>query len=71
MMRMTPMFALAIVVGAAAARGGDWPRFLGPDGTGVVEEGEKVARSWPAGGPKELWKISVGYGFGGAAIAGG
>jgi len=54
-----------------AARGGDWPRFLGPAGTGVVEEGEKVARSWPPGGPRQVWSIGVGYGFGGAAIVDG
>jgi outer membrane protein assembly factor BamB len=55
----------------ALARGGEWPRFMGPDGTGVVVRGEKIARSWPAGGPKELWTIQVGEGFGGAAIAAG
>jgi len=55
----------------AVAHGGQWPRFMGPDGTGVVEKGEKVARSWARGGPKVLWTIDVGYGFGGAAIVGG
>jgi outer membrane protein assembly factor BamB len=44
---------------------------MGPSGTGVVERGEKVARSWPPGGPDELWSVKVGEGYGGAAIAGG
>jgi outer membrane protein assembly factor BamB len=59
-----------IAIVSAAAWGGGWPRFLGPDGTGVVETGEKIARSWPAGGPKELWKVPTGPGFGGPAISG-
>jgi outer membrane protein assembly factor BamB len=44
---------------------------MGPDGTGVVVKGEKIARSWPAEGPRELWTIKVGEGFGGASIADG
>src|SRR5688572_23697823 len=66
-MRLTALTIL-FVCGTVLARGGEWPRFLGPDGTGVVEQGENIARSWPAGGPRELWKINVGSGFGGAAI---
>jgi outer membrane protein assembly factor BamB len=62
---------LLLTAGVQTAGGGDWPRFLGPNGTGVVEEGEKIARTWPRGGPRELWSIDVGYGFGGAAIVGG
>jgi outer membrane protein assembly factor BamB len=60
-----------VAVCASIAHAGEWPRFLGPDGTGVVEKGEPIARSWPQGGPKELWSIKVGEGYGGASIAGG
>src|SRR5687768_16218598 len=56
---------------APIAHAGEWPRFLGPAGTGVVEKGEPIARSWPQGGPKELWSIKVGEGYGGASIADG
>jgi outer membrane protein assembly factor BamB len=55
---------------APVARAADWPRFLGPNATGVVE-GEKVARAWPQGGPREIWSVGVGYGFAGAAIVDG
>jgi outer membrane protein assembly factor BamB len=65
------ILALALATAVGTARGGEWPRFMGPDGTGVVKEGEKVARSWPQGGPRQLWSVGVGYGFAGAAIAGG
>lgn len=67
----TVSLVLAVAASAAVARAGEWPRFLGPDGSGVVDKGEKIARSWPRGGPRELWRVPVGSGFGGAAIAGG
>jgi outer membrane protein assembly factor BamB len=67
----TPLIATMLLTAVVeTARGGDWPRFMGKDGTGVVEQGEKIARAWPGGGPKQLWSIDVGYGFGGAAIVG-
>jgi outer membrane protein assembly factor BamB len=70
-----PLIATLLLLNAIAfvetARAGDWPRFMGPNATGVVEQGEKVAKAWPGGGPKELWSIDVGYGFGGASIVGG
>jgi len=68
---LTAMAAGLVVACAAIAQGGEWPRFLGPNGTGVIAEGEKVARAWPAAGPQVLWTIKVGEGFGGASIAGG
>lgn len=66
---MRSMAWVLLLAGSVFA--GEWPRFLGPDGTGVAEDGEKVAHSWPAGGPKQLWKVRVSYGFGGPAIADG
>ena len=71
MRRMLAAVAGLMAACASLAHGGEWPRFLGPAGTGVVEEGETIARAWPAGGPKELWSITVGQGYGGASIAGG
>ena len=48
----------------------DWPQYLGPDRNAV--SGEKgLLRSWPAEGPKVLWTVPLGEGFGGAAIAEG
>jgi outer membrane protein assembly factor BamB len=68
---MRPIAAIILLLATVPAWGGDWPRFMGPDGTGVVATGEKVARSWPADGPEVLWNIKVGEGFGGVSIAGG
>ena len=49
----------------------DWPQFLGPNRNSVASEAKGLPRSWPAGGPKILWKVRVGMRFGGPAIYGG
>lgn len=48
----------------------DWPRYLGPDRTGVSPE-TGLARSWPEGGPRVVWTADVGPGFGGPAVSAG
>ena len=48
----------------------DWPQFRGPARDGVSAE-TGLARSWPATGPKVLWRKPVGEGFSGIAVAGG
>jgi outer membrane protein assembly factor BamB len=55
---------------AAPLRADDWPGFGGPGGRGISAE-KGLARSWPAGGPKELWKIELGEGWGAAAVRDG
>ena len=49
---------------------GDWPQILGPTRNGI-SQGEKIAGSWPSGGPKFVWKKDVGDGFSGVSIANG
>lgn len=46
-----------------------WPQFQGPNRTGISSE-KGLLRKWPAKGPKELWSLSVGEGFGGASVIG-
>ncbi len=62
------MLALAALIGRATAA--DWPQFMGPNGDGTSAE-KGLARSWPAEGPKVLWTVAVGPGYGGAAIRDG
>lgn len=54
--------------GTAAALPGAWPGFRGAGLTGINAEATKLARSWPAGGPRELWAIAAGEGYGGVAV---
>src|SRR5216683_8030967 len=47
----------------------DWPQFLGPQRNGVYS-GPPLASSWPAGGPRKVWRKPVGQGFAGPVVAG-
>src|SRR5262249_28976295 len=54
----------------SAADSGDWPQFLGPQRDGICREAVKLIESWPAEGPKEMWRVSGGVGMAGLAIRG-
>lgn len=50
---------------------GAWPQFRGTERDGISHETTTLARSWPAGGPRELWSLEVGEGYAGVAIRNG
>ncbi len=50
---------------------GSWPWFRGENLDGICDDGIRLARRWPPGGPKKLWEIQLGEGFASAAISGG
>jgi outer membrane protein assembly factor BamB len=52
-----------------AARGDDWPQWMGPKRDGVWRE-DGVLDKFPAGGPKERWRKPIGPGYAGPAIVG-
>jgi outer membrane protein assembly factor BamB len=56
------------VVSVLAARP-DFPRFLGPDRTGVLA-GPALAADWDARPPEVRWRIPVGAGWSGFALVG-
>ncbi|MHC4742391.1 MAG: outer membrane protein assembly factor BamB family protein [Planctomycetota bacterium] len=62
--------SIAIVMTFSASLLADWPQYLGPNANATVPEA-KLARSWPADGPKVLWTVELGAGYGSAAISGG
>ncbi len=49
---------------------GDWPQFLGPQRNGLSAE-TGLLTSWPANGPKEMWRVPGGVGMSGMAISRG
>ena len=54
---------IASVAGVASiADSADWPQFRGPNRDGISPE-PAVLKSWPAGGPKVLWKAPLGEGY--------
>ena len=65
---MVASLALTIALAAPIALP-DWPRFLGPTGDGVAPWPEPTF-TWPVGGPEVLWRVAIGEGFAGVAVAG-
>jgi outer membrane protein assembly factor BamB len=61
---------LLAVLLTPAARGDDWPQWLGPRRDSVWRETGIVDR-FPEGGPRVLWRARVGYGYAGPAVSGG
>ena len=59
-----------VALGTFTASGGDWPRWRGPDLNGISREKGWQAQ-WPAEGPKQLWKASVGTGFASFSVSDG
>jgi len=48
----------------------DWPNWRGPTHDGISSE-KGWQSAWPAAGPKQLWKASVGTGFASITVSGG
>ncbi len=64
-------FVLAVLAGLAVpVPAAEWPQFLGPNRDATSPE-KGLMREWPDGGPKVLWTVDVGPGYGGAAIRDG
>jgi outer membrane protein assembly factor BamB len=62
--------ALAATLPATApAAAEDWPQFRGPRRDGVSGE-TGLLRDWAGGGPKQVWRKSIGEGFSGIAVRG-
>src|SRR5439155_305357 len=55
--RLTAALALTALT-APAARGDDWPQWMGPQRDGVWRE-TGILEKFPEGGPKVLWRVPV------------
>jgi hypothetical protein len=62
--------ALAILGLTVLATAGDWPKWLGPNGSGIGKE-TGLADKWPDDGPKKLWSVAAGAGYSSPVIAAG
>jgi outer membrane protein assembly factor BamB len=71
---MSKVNKIAVVMGvflvSASAAQADWPQYLGPDRNASAPQAE-LARSWPEGGPEQMWSVPLGLGYGGASVQGG
>jgi outer membrane protein assembly factor BamB len=61
---------LLVLLAASPVSASDWPQYLGPERNAVSDE-TGLKRSWPESGPKVLWTVKLGEGFGGAAVKDG
>ena len=62
--------AIVLTLSGASLDGEDWPGIYGPRRDHSSQQ-KRLLRTWPEEGPKVLWTIPVGAGFGGPAISGG
>lgn len=67
---LTSLFFLASGMATAPAVAQDLERFLPNDGNSVYQA-KGLLRQWPAGGPKELWRVEIGWGKSAVVEAGG
>ena len=72
-MRSTFVWELVILIGvlsAGVAQADDWPHWMGADRTNTWNE-TGIIETFPAGGPKVIWKTAIAGGYSGAAVADG
>lgn len=62
--------SLALLGIGAVATAQDWPQWAGPN-RNFTAEAKGLASSWPASGPKQLWKRVLGEGYSAIAVEGG
>ena len=60
---------LGLLLAIAPLRADDWPQWLGPQRDGDWRETGIIDR-FPGGGPPIVWRVPVGAGFAGPAVAG-
>lgn len=61
---------LSLLTISCTVQAEDWPQWLGPQRDGIWRE-EGILRKFPEGGPKVLWRVPVGGGYAGPAVADG
>jgi outer membrane protein assembly factor BamB len=57
--------------GVPSTLAGAWPWFRGRNLDAICDDGVRLARRWPAGGPQRLWTARLGDGYAAAAVSGG
>jgi outer membrane protein assembly factor BamB len=67
-MKRTALFSLAFII-ATTALANDWPRWRGPDGTGISEESKWDVKA--VNTPKIAWTKALGPGHSAATVADG
>jgi len=66
---MIRAFAMLTAVAVCQAGSLEWPQFGGPKGN-FKSDATGLANSWPAAGPKVLWKRALGEGYSAVSVDG-
>jgi outer membrane protein assembly factor BamB len=69
-MKNTKYVTLMVALSLTPTFAADWPWVYGPRRDHTSEQ-KGVLRKWPPEGPKVLWTVPLGVGFGGPAVGGG
>lgn len=67
--RLILLFLSLTFLAAGPATAVDWPQFRGVNRDGVSAETD-LPRTWPAGGPRVVWRRPIGEGFSSISVAG-
>jgi outer membrane protein assembly factor BamB len=70
MKNMLKLVALMVMLSTTAVVAADWPWLYGPRRNHTSEQ-KGLLRTWPQEGPKVLWTVPMGAGFGGPAVSAG
>jgi outer membrane protein assembly factor BamB len=70
MKRVVSILAPLLLVTASYAATAEWPQWRGPNRDARSAE-TGLLHEWGAAGPEVLWRVDVGEGFSGIAVAGG
>ncbi|HEV2688566.1 MAG TPA: PQQ-binding-like beta-propeller repeat protein, partial [Bryobacteraceae bacterium] len=60
--RASLLIAVIPLLYSAMTRAEQWPKFLGPNGSGISHE-TGLLDQWPAAGPMKAWSATVGEGY--------
>ena len=70
MTKSIKVISIMLALSATSVVAADWPWIYGPRRDHTSEQ-KGLLRTWPNDGPKMLWTVPVGVGFGGPAVSGG
>jgi outer membrane protein assembly factor BamB len=70
MTKSIKVISIMLALSATSVVAADWPWIYGPRRDHTSEQ-KGLLRTWPNDGPKVLWTVPVGVGFGGPAVSAG
>jgi outer membrane protein assembly factor BamB len=70
MPRLLPIALFSLLTYSMVAQAADWPQWMGPNRDAIWTE-RGIRQDFKKGEPKELWRVAIGGGYAGPAVASG